>query len=477
LVIEPQAQAWWVPTPVSGEKTFMPTLGLSMIVKNGAETLRPCLESVRGIVSQIVIADTGSTDTTCDIAREFDATVISVPWENHFANARNAALAPMTTDWVLVLDADEELDRDAKKMLPDLLNQQKVGGYVVPIRNYMPSRFNRGWDRVGLPNDHRHKRAENALSYVLHENCRLFQRDPRIYFAGRLHELVEDQVLATGLELRVAGLCIHHFGQMVDMEARARKHVFYRDLLRQKLEENPDDCQGWTQLGLHEFECFENHDEAMCCFEKALALQPEFPEAWLFKGMVYLNQGRCEEALAAIEHDQRKGVGSALREELRADALLSLRRFKEARLAYRRAMKLSPENAMLESKLGYTEVHLGQINTGLAKLRRAARMNDHHMMYDRLLKACLLARRLPEAAETAEKLTNLIPNPRTVLRAASIRAQLKQWDLAQEILSRGLQRFPDSAELQRALAEAGTHIARPATDSDGRSQVTQPSSV
>ena len=90
----------------------MPTLGLSMIVKNAAGTLRPCLESARGIVDQIVIADTGCTDGTCDIAREFGANVVSFPWENNFATARNAALAPMTTDWVLVLD-------DASKKYPD----------------------------------------------------------------------------------------------------------------------------------------------------------------------------------------------------------------------------------------------------------------------------------------------------------------------------------------------------------------------
>ena len=130
----------------------MPTVGLSMIVKNEAETLRHCLQSVSGVVSQIVIADTGSTDGTADIAREFGATVISVPWENHFANARNAALKLMETDWVLVLDADEELDSEAKAQLPDLLRPWNVGGYLVPIRNYIPTVTGRGWDRVAEPN-------------------------------------------------------------------------------------------------------------------------------------------------------------------------------------------------------------------------------------------------------------------------------------------------------------------------------------
>src|SRR5580658_10473759 len=143
-------------------RRYMPTVGLSMIVKNAADTIRPCLESAHKVVSQIVIADTGCTDSTRDIAREFGATIISFPWENHFANARNAALAPMTTDWVLVLDADEELDRDAKHQIPDLLRATDVGGYVTPIRNYMATRFNRAWDRLGVPNDYRHERAKKA---------------------------------------------------------------------------------------------------------------------------------------------------------------------------------------------------------------------------------------------------------------------------------------------------------------------------
>src|SRR5690348_611972 len=99
----------------------MPSIGLSMIVKNEAHTLRPCLESVRGLVTQIVVADTGSTDGSSSIAREFGATVIPFSWDDHFANARNAALVPMSTDWVLVLDADEELDRETQRNIPALL--------------------------------------------------------------------------------------------------------------------------------------------------------------------------------------------------------------------------------------------------------------------------------------------------------------------------------------------------------------------
>lgn len=438
----------------------MPTVGLSMIVKNAADTIRPCLASARQIVNQIVVGDTGCTDTTCEIAREFGATIISFPWEDNFAKARNAALARITTDWVLVLDADEELDRDAEQHIPALLNATDVGGYITPIRNYMLTKFARGWDRVGLPNDYRHERARNAPSYVAHENCRLFRRHSEIYFTGLIHELVEPQIRKLGLKLPTANFFIHHFGHLADQEARRKKRVFYRDLLRAKTEEKPDDPVAWTQLGLHEFECFDQPEEALRCFERALNLQPNAPETWLFTGMVFLKLERYQDALNALERDQRKGSSTALREDLRGDALYGVGRYKDARSAYRRALKLSGDNPLVESKLGYTEVKLGQKNTGLAKLRDAAKVAPEvHAIHDRLMKACIMAGRLEEAAEVAEQFTRVMGHPKLFLRAASIRYQLKQWNEAEETLSRGLQLFPESAELREARADVLTKKA------------------
>jgi len=451
----------------------MGSVGLSMIVKNGAETIRPCLESVRGVVQQMVIADTGCTDGTCDIAREFGATVISVPWENDFAKARNTALEAAKTDWVIVLDADEELDRDAKQNMPQLMQAAEIGGYLTPIRNYVGKRFSRGWDRTAVPNDGRHPRAKDAPAYFIHENCRFFRHDPKIYFTGRVHELVENQVSGSGYKLAFANFCIHHFGQLSDEKVREGKAAFYRDLLRLKVREHPNDALAWVQLGLQEYEVFKNAEEALRCFARCLALEPGVAEAWLFTGMIYVDLGKCQEALAALELDRREGPVSALREQIKGDALLGLNRCKEARLAYRRAIKLAgQDDPLLESKLGYTEVKAGQKSTGLAKLRRAARaVPGMFAIHDRLMKACIMADRLPEAAEVAEQLANTSANPKFFLRAASIRAQLLQWEQAADILSRGLLLFPQSQELRSAHAE----LAR--TQPDGFWQVIEEAEV
>src|SRR5215469_3608508 len=115
----------------------MPSITLSMIVKDGEKDLAECLQSVQGTVDEIIVGDTGSSDSSVAIARQFGARVIHIGWENDFAKARNLSLREVTSDWVLVLDADERLDPGASKALPALLAGAPADGYQVPIRNYV----------------------------------------------------------------------------------------------------------------------------------------------------------------------------------------------------------------------------------------------------------------------------------------------------------------------------------------------------
>jgi len=105
--------------------------------------------------------------------------------------------------------------------------------------------------------------------------------------------------------------------------------------------------------------------------------------------------------------------------------------------------------------LGYTEVALGQKKTGIAKLRRAAtELPSTFEVHDRLLQAYLAADRLPEAAEEAERFSGVAAHPMLFLRAAGIRAQLKQWEKVETLSARGLKLFPQSAELHDLLMKA-----------------------
>lgn len=444
----------------------MPTLGLSMIVKNESHTIRACLESVRDVVSQIVIADTGCTDNTCEIAREFGATIVSFAWQDHYANARNAALEPLRTDWVLVLDADEELDRETAKNIPRLLKAvPEIGAFVTPIRNYVKSRSNRGWDRLAVENDGRHERAKESPAFFVHEYCRLFRRRPDIFFKGRLHELVEPQLAAAGLKSGRANFFIHHFGQLESGEEKAEKALYYHNLLHLKVQEEPNDPNGWVQLGLQEYERFHNQEEALRCLQRALELEPRAAEAWLFLAMIFVDTGRYSEALQAVERDTRNGPSNALREQVRGDALHSLDQLEAARLAYRRAVKVAGHDPMIEGKLGYVEVKMGHHTAGLAKLVRAAKAAPRlFAVQDRLMKAYIMTGNLTQAAAVAEQFTETKGHPRLFLRAASLYSALQDWDSCLRTLERGISAFPDSEDLKQAYQEA----------TEKRSAVSQP---
>ncbi len=433
---------------------IVPTLGLSMIVKNEAATIGPCLESVRRIASQIVIADTGSTDDTVAIARGLGATVLQVPWESHFANARNAALAPITTDWVLSLDGDEELDRDAGRDLAALLEESEVAGYVLPVRNYAPAVEVRAGSAVGRANDFRHPRAAMAGSYFVYEKCRLFRRDASIYFTGRVHEQVEVTIRAANLKLRPADICIHNFGLLLTREDMGKKTAFYRDLLRLRVNDEPDDFRGWTYLGRMEYDSFNNRTEALRCFQKALELNPRCVEALLFSAMIYLDLGRSADALPFLNFNPPDSDSALQKQRLLGDTYAQGAQLEKARSAYRNALKLSAGNAELESKLGLIEVKLGITKKGLARLEHAATMLPPKIeAHDRLMKAYMFVNMLPEAAAVAERLSTLAANPKAFLRAASIRAHLRQWDQSKKLLERGLELFPDAGDLRAAYAE------------------------
>lgn len=97
-----------------------PLLTLCLIARDEEDTLARCLASVRGVADEIVLVDTGSADRTMEVARSFGARVFILPWAGSFSEARNHSLEQARGEWVLVLDADEEIhpeDRDRLRAL------------------------------------------------------------------------------------------------------------------------------------------------------------------------------------------------------------------------------------------------------------------------------------------------------------------------------------------------------------------------
>jgi tetratricopeptide (TPR) repeat protein len=432
-------------------------LALSMIVRDAAELLPACLESVRGVVDEIVIADTGSSDATIATATSFGAQVISIPWTDDFAAARNLALAAVKSDWVLILDADEQLDNEATTKIASLFSGNLADAYLVTIRNYALSLEDRIGDRAAKPNDSWFPAARAYPAYIENESVRLFRRDPKVYFVGRVHESVGTRVLEAGRKLGQASFCIHHFGRVADAETRARRNHFYRRLGQKKLREMPTSAQAHLELGLLELDNFGNLEEALGLFELACQIDTGLGVAWFFQGLTLVKLQRFREALVCLSEAERQGHITSMLYETQADSYYNLKQYPDACESYDRAQRRDPGNRLLQSKLGLAVVRAGNVDRGLGLIWQAVEAKPSvSELHDRLILSLVWLGRIKEAAAAADVKLGAIEKPAALdfLRAASLWAKTKNWENAATVLRAGLQAYPTDITLGRSLAEA-----------------------
>ena len=103
-----------------------PTISVSMIVKNEEKILQQCLETIKQ-ADEIIIIDTGSSDNTIQIAKQYTTKIYSGPeyqWKDDFAHSRNQSLKQCTSDYILIIDADETLEEGGIEQLKKLLAEQ-----------------------------------------------------------------------------------------------------------------------------------------------------------------------------------------------------------------------------------------------------------------------------------------------------------------------------------------------------------------
>lgn len=201
----------------------MTTLALVMIVRNEERCIARCLNSVKGVVDEIIVLDTGSTDDTVKIAESLGARVHHYIWNDDFAAARNAALDHSAADWNLVLDADEWIGEvpDKTQLSSALAAQPKPFLGRVPIA----SQFDM------------HGQVEESVSWI----ARILPRGVR--YAGRIHEQPVTDLPPLRIELPIL-----HDGYRLD--ALERKRGRNIDLLLLALEESPQNPYILFQLGV-----------------------------------------------------------------------------------------------------------------------------------------------------------------------------------------------------------------------------------
>jgi len=203
---------------------------LCMIVRDEQELLPACLQSVQGVVDEMVIVDTGSQDDTKAIAEAAGAIVVEFPWCDDFAAARNAALPHVSGDYILMLDADERLAEGARP----LLDRAMADGFdlgLIPLHN--AASFEAGHEEVLSG------KARLGQSHAL---ARFFRFTPDFAWHGVIHEDNGPWVRAAERKAGLLTANIVHYGDVPSYRARLAKPQRNLALLEKRCQQEPENA-------------------------------------------------------------------------------------------------------------------------------------------------------------------------------------------------------------------------------------------
>ena len=212
---------------------------MCVIARDEERALPGCLESTRGIVDEIVLVDTGSSDRTREIARAAGARVLEQPWRDDFSAPRNLAVEHATGDWILQLDADERLAGDPWRDLRAALAS---------------ARFDCGMIRC-----HNANRLDAQIADVVAGRARqgppiplprVLRRTPDLRYAGVVHESVSAWVAARGMRVAPLDVDIVHFGAIPALRGERGKDDRNLRLLRRRCALEPDSVTPFGYLAL-----------------------------------------------------------------------------------------------------------------------------------------------------------------------------------------------------------------------------------
>ena len=329
-----------------------PTISLCMVVKDEEKLLEGCLNTVANAVDEIIIVDTGSTDKTIEIVKNFGkAKIFHFKWIDDFSAARNESLRHAAKDWILVLDADEVIDENGKNQIGELVKNEDYDAYMMPQKNYT-----------------------NDGGFYISLICRLFRNSKGYKFSGEVHELVEPSIKEKNGKLAVWDVTIHHYGNS-NPEIAKKKKEYYLKLAIKKSKSAPS-AASYYELGV----LFKENDmpkEAEESLEKALSINPNHALALYELGVVKEKNNEIDKAIDYYT--------KSLREKEDAEAFFSLGScyLKKGMLkeAYRNLIKslvLSPNKYQTYNNLGAIHEKNSNFNEAIKVLEIGIKLNPYN---------------------------------------------------------------------------------------------------
>lgn len=267
-----------------------PSISLCMIVKDEEDMIARSLQSAAPLVDEIVIVDTGSTDGTITLAKQFTDRIYHFSWNDSFAEARNFALNQVKGEWVLWLDADEEIDLENEKLWWQsfLTKAKHFDALLLRLRNYYGS-------------------VVNEMQVYLYRSFRLLRAGAGLRYKQSIHEYLD----LTGNDVRldsdpVSGISIRHYGYLDPLVEKKRKNA--RNLRLLEKERATPDYDPWIDYHIASewyrqrdyIRAFEHVNHAIRRFLANGQLPPAL--AYKLKYEILLVAGQSEKALEGIEH-------------------------------------------------------------------------------------------------------------------------------------------------------------------------------
>lgn len=382
----------------------MPRLSLCMIVKNEAHVIEACLRSVQGIVDEMILVDTGSSDGTVEIAKSFGARISTFAWCDDFSAARNASLDLATGDWVLVLDADEVLStRDAARV-QTIVRLDHGELFEIIQTTYTNTPEATEFTANALPD----QEAAGFLGYIESPLVRLFRKRPQHRFTGIIHEHVRD--VETQHPITKTDIRIHHYGKVVSSSDRiATKRSLYLSL-NEKMAVQDGTYKSFVELGVQAWDCG-LPDKALDALARASLIDSTMFRPYAISAAICLNFGRYREAIAFSEKALQRNESDVATATVLSSALIESGQIKQALRLLIDWTRRYPRSVPLLNNLGAAYLRERNIERARFALSQALREGgEQETTLINLTLAALGANDLTEAKRWGMLLYERYPN-------------------------------------------------------------------
>ncbi len=250
------------------------------------------LKPLANLVGEVIFVDTGSNDSSVEIADQCGAKVIKTEWKDDFSAARNVYLQHASLPWILVLDADEILfPEDLLSFSGQCTNGGKAGFWFT-VRHYCKNTGRPNWNYC-KPD----KRLTDCITgYKTTRNVKLFPNIPGLSYRYPVHESILPGLIERNIPMKESDVPIHHLGYLDLDKSSVTKRVRRNMALGlKKIKEYPNDTCGYLELADLLIE-HDNSEAAIKLLKKALSLSPNYLEAYLKLAEAYENTDNIEEA-------------------------------------------------------------------------------------------------------------------------------------------------------------------------------------